>query len=78
MTETTNQRPLGVAEAAAFTGLSPNYLYKLIHLRKIPFYKPTGGRVYFRRAELEEFVFRGKISADYEVAQKADQVLNRG
>jgi excisionase family DNA binding protein len=70
------ERPMGVAEAAAFTGLSPNYIYKLIHLRKIPCYKPTGGRVFFKREELEEFVFRGRTAADYEISEKADSILN--
>jgi excisionase family DNA binding protein len=78
MTETITQKPMGVSEAAEFTGLKPSYLYKLIHLGKIPCYKPTGGRVFFKREELEQFVFRGKQSADYELATDADRALNRG
>jgi excisionase family DNA binding protein len=70
------ERPLGIAEAAEFTGLSKNYLYKLIHLGKIPHYKPTGGRVFFKRDELERFVFRGRAAADYELREQADQLLN--
>jgi excisionase family DNA binding protein len=71
------ERPLGIAEAAKFTGLKPSYLYKLIYLKRIPHYKPTGGRVYFKREELEQFIFRGRSAADYELAETADQVLNR-
>jgi excisionase family DNA binding protein len=78
MTETAAQKPMGVSEAAEFTGLKPSYLYKLIHLRKIPHYKPLGGRVFFRREELEEFIFRGRSAADYELAEKADGILNGG
>jgi excisionase family DNA binding protein len=73
---TTAEKPLGIAEAAEFTGLSKNYLYKLVHLRRIPCYKPTGGKVFFKREELEEFIFRGRNSADYEFAEKADRILN--
>jgi excisionase family DNA binding protein len=72
------ERPLNITEAANFVGLKPSYLYKLIHLKKIPFYKPTGGRVFFRREELEQFIFRGRIAADYELSEKADRILNGG
>jgi excisionase family DNA binding protein len=64
--EHTQKAALSVEEAAAFTGLSKNYLYKLIHLKKIPYYKPMRGRVFFRPAELEAFLFRGRQGADYE------------
>jgi excisionase family DNA binding protein len=64
--EQTQKVALSVNEAAVFTGLSPNYLYKLIHLKKIPHYKPMGGRVFFKPAELEAFLFRNRQGADYE------------
>jgi len=60
------QKAFTVDEAAAFTGLSKNYIYKLIHQQKIPFYKPMGGRVFFKQDELEAFIFRNRKSADYE------------
>jgi excisionase family DNA binding protein len=68
---------MGIVEAAEFTGLSKNYIYKLIYLGKIPCYKPTGGRVFFKREELEQFVFRGRHAADFELFEQADNILNR-
>ncbi|MDR0456398.1 MAG: helix-turn-helix domain-containing protein [Treponema sp.] len=65
------QKALTVDAAAEFTGLSKNYLYKLIHQKKIPHYKPTGGRVFFKPTELETFLFRNRQSADYEAASHA-------
>ena len=62
-----SQKALSVDEAAAFTGLSKNYIYKLIHQRKIPFFKPLGGRVFFKQEELESFIFRNRQAADYEL-----------
>ena len=61
-----NQKALTVDEAAQFLGFKKNYVYKLIHLKKIPFYKPLGGRVYFKAEELEAFVFRNRQAASYE------------
>jgi excisionase family DNA binding protein len=71
-----SEKPLGIVEAAGFLGLSVNYLHKLCHLGRITFFKPTGGRVYFKREDLEAFVFRGRSGADYELREKADQILN--
>jgi excisionase family DNA binding protein len=64
--EHTQKAALTVEEAASFTGFSKNYLYKLIHLKKIPHYKPMRGRVFFRPAELEAFLFRNRQGADNE------------
>jgi len=60
------QKALSVLEAAKITGLSRNYIYKLICQKKIPFYKPTGGRVFFKQEELDGFIFRNRQAADYE------------
>jgi excisionase family DNA binding protein len=69
-------KPMGIIEVAEFTGLSRAYIYKLICLKKIPHYKPLGGRVFFKREELEQFIFRGKQSADYELSEQANGILN--
>ena len=53
---------LSANDASIFTGFSKNYIYKLVHLKKIPFYKPLGGRLYFKQDELENFLF-GKQEA---------------
>ena len=76
MTETLS-KPLNIIEAAQFTGLSKAYLYKLVHMGKIPHYKPTGGKVFFRQEDLEGFIFRDRRSADYELREKADRHLTR-
>jgi len=72
-----NYKPLSVTDAVAYTGLSKTYLYKLIYLKKIPYYKPTGGKVFFKQEELDTFIFRGRVSADYELREQAEQLLIR-
>jgi len=78
MADYISQKPMSVAEAAEFCGFSKTYLYKLIHLGKIPCYKPEGGRVFFKQNELEQFIFRGRKAADYELAEQADALLAGG
>jgi len=71
-------RPLGIDEAAEYTGLSRRYLYKLVYLGKVPHYKPTGGRLYFKRADLDAFVFRGRRAADFELREQAEKIMAGG
>ena len=63
-----NQKPLTVDQAAEFLNYRKSYIYKLVSQKKIPCYRPMNGRVYFRPAELEAFLFRNRQSADYEGA----------
>jgi excisionase family DNA binding protein len=67
---------LDIEEAAEYTGLSNGTLYTLTHEKRIPYYKPLGKKIYFKRTELDGFMFRNKQSADYEVSEKADAILN--
>jgi excisionase family DNA binding protein len=67
---------LTVEEASEYTGLSSGTLYVLAHDRRIPSYKPLGKKIYFKRAELDGFMFRNKRSADYEISEQADAILN--
>lgn len=64
-------------EAAAYTGYSVKYLYKLTSKRQIPFYKPMGGRIFFLKTDLDAFILRGRIAADYELAAEAESMLLR-
>jgi excisionase family DNA binding protein len=64
-----------VEQAAEYTHLSPVYIYELVRKKKIPYYKPKG-RLYFKQDELEGFIFRNRVAADYEVSDMADAILN--
>ena len=55
---------LSIEEAAAFTGMSKSYLYKLTSTQKIPHYKPRGKMVYFDRVELEAYLLQNKVRSE--------------
>ena len=57
------QKPLSVSDAVLFTGYSKYYIYKLISQKKIPCFKPMGGRVFFKKEDLEKFIFRNRQEA---------------
>lgn len=71
-------KPLTVTEAAAYTGYSKAYLFKLVHLKKIPFYKPEGGRILFSLEDLQAFCFRNRQAAGYELQEQAEAILAGG
>lgn len=49
----------GIELAQAVTGLAPSTLYKLTSRGEIPHAKP-GGRLYFRRSELEQWLMNDR------------------
>jgi excisionase family DNA binding protein len=71
-------KPLTVEQAAEFTGFSQAYIYKLVHLKKVPCFKPEGGKILFSLDDLKAFCFRNRQSASYELQERAEAILNRG
>jgi excisionase family DNA binding protein len=76
MTETV-QKPLSITEAAQYLGYKKSYLYNLVHRGKLTAYKPGGKVLFFKQEDLERFAFRNKKAADFELAEQADQLINR-
>lgn len=68
-------RAMRIQDVIEFTGYSRSYLYKLIRQGKISAYKPNNGRMYFKKEELETFLYRTKKYANYELEAKADSLL---
>jgi hypothetical protein len=66
--ELIDKEPLTLKEAAAFTGLSK---------KKIPYYKPFGRKIYFKRSELETFLFSNRHATNQEISDMADELLNK-
>lgn len=63
---------LTVDEVAAYTGLTKSYIYKLVHLRGIPYYKNAGGgRTYFRKQEIIDWMLNQKVATMDELNAKA-------
>jgi len=58
-------------EAAFMLDLSPRYLYQLTTANKIPYHKGNGGKNYFLKSEIEDWMLRGKVKADYEIEEQA-------
>lgn len=58
----------GMAMATSITGLAQRTIYQLTHRRAIP-HRRVGGRLYFRRTELEAWLDSGRRKTVNEEAQ---------
>jgi len=56
-----NKKPLSFNEAADFLGYKKSYLYQLTSKGKIPFSKPTNGKIFFDREKLEAWLLGSPI-----------------
>ena len=69
--DSTQNKPLTIKEAADYLGLAVATLYKMTMRGTLPFYKPSGGRVYFKQEELEAWAFSKRTSSTAELQAQA-------
>ncbi|SLM18283.1 DNA binding domain protein, excisionase family (fragment) [uncultured spirochete] len=67
---------LSVEEVAALLKTTRGYVYKLVCERRLPCYKPNGGRLLFDPVEIEEFIRSGRRSTHRELSDRATAILN--
>ncbi|MCC8155345.1 MAG: helix-turn-helix domain-containing protein [Tannerellaceae bacterium] len=60
-----------IDEAALYTGIKKGTLYTMTMNQKIPYYKPNGKKIYFKREELDDWLTQNRISTKEEIDQKA-------
>lgn len=66
---------LNFNEAAQYLELSHSHLYKQTSSGEIPFYKPNGKKLYFKRTELDEWLLRNRSTTSEEIEQEAANYL---
>ena len=58
-------------EAAAYIGLPVSSLYKMTSKKSIPFYTPTGKKIYFKKSELDDWMNSSRVATNDEIESKA-------
>ena len=53
---------LSLKEVAEYCDLSSDYLYQLTSKNLIPYYKPRGKKMYFKRTEIDEWLLKNKFN----------------
>lgn len=67
---------LNLEETANYLSLSKSKLYKLTSKKEIPHYKPSGKIIYFKRSEINEWVFKNKITSVEELENELEQYMS--
>ena len=62
-------------EACNYLKLTASSLYKMTSKHRIPFYRPNGKRIYFKRTELDQWLQMNKRAADYELEARAEDLI---
>ncbi len=68
---------LTVDDAIIYLQLSKSCLHKMTSNKEIPFYKPGGKKIYFKKSELDAWVFKGKITSNNELECDVENYLSR-
>lgn len=54
-------------EAAEYLAVTKGFLYKLTSAHRVPYYKPCGKKVFFRKGDLDEWLEAGRVATDAEL-----------
>jgi excisionase family DNA binding protein len=65
------EKPLTFEEARAFLQISKSSLYKLVHRKEIEYFKPSGGKLYFDKQVLLEYMRRGRVKSAAQIDEEA-------
>ena len=61
---------LTLEEVAEYTHLSKSYVYKLTSKGDIPYYKPNGKQLYFKRTEIDEWLLTNTNKTNQEIERE--------
>lgn len=73
-----NKTILDLDELARYANLSTSHLYKLTSSGDIPYYKPTGKKIYFKKSEIDSWLLRNKNRSHDEIDDLAETYLMGG
>ena len=71
------KRVLNVNEVALLFGFSTGWVYKLVEKNQMPHYK-RGGRIMFKRDEVENYILGHKVHTESEYMQMAIATSAKG
>ena len=54
-----------------YTGFKQSYAYKLTHERVVPFFKPTGGKIFFKSEEIIAWLTSNPVMSAEQVSMAA-------
>ncbi len=68
---------LSFREALIYLDVSESFLYKLTSKKEIPFTKPNGGKLYFKKKDLDKWMLQNESTSTSELEQNVMNYLKR-
>jgi excisionase family DNA binding protein len=68
--------PMNIKELAAYLKMSLSAIYKFTSTDTIPHYK-NGKRLFFKREEINEWIFTTKINTAYDIEREATEYIQK-
>jgi len=66
------KQALNMNDVSVLTGLSKSHLYKLVHFKKIPYWKSKGGKItYFNKEEINNWMLHQRVKTVDELETEA-------
>lgn len=66
---------LTLEEFCTYTGISKHHAYHLTSSRKIPFYRPFGKMIYFKKDEILEFLLANPMLPSSDAGKKSNHFI---
>ena len=74
---TAHKEILSFKESLLYLSVSPSFLYKLTSRRGINFTKPNGGKIYFRKSDLDTWMLQNEVKSLAILEEEINEHLNK-
>lgn len=75
MQELCNKTIWNVDDLSHYTGFSKSYIHKLTMKRVLPFSKPVGKCIFFKREDIERWLMSNPVATSTEIQDTANRIL---
>ena len=76
-TETNTNEFLNSNEASLYLDISKSHFYKLTMEKTIPYYKPNGKKMYFKKSDLENYLNSKKSKSIIDLELEANRYISK-
>lgn len=63
--------------ACEYLGITSGQMYQYTHRKILPFYKPFGKKLYFKKSELNAVIGSVRVATNAEVVEQAHQMTRK-
>ena len=68
-----NKEILTLDELVQYTGFSKGSIYQYVHRKKIAYTKPLGGKLFFIKKDIIDFLKSNRVASQDEIERRATQ-----